>query len=256
MSSYQKGKEFEEFIHYVYSNLIKLNDSKARISKRTTLVGRSNSTSEFDIYYEFQHLNILHKVAIECKNHVNPVSVKEVRDFVYKVNDVGNVVGVMISKAGYQEGAKNVAHHDHIKLMTINDLPSFSQIVGMKISKLFLPDHDVIGAPFWIIMEKFEDFEVNGNYMTFPNNSEYNYKFLIPLFFSKVVAEKFNEVSFEGSGVVRGVNQMQLYALYNFSKLHNFGFIELLLEPEENRQALSFILHPEELKRKYYLGED
>lgn len=256
MKNHQKGVEFEGFIHYIYSRLLKLNDSKARISKRTTLTGRSNSTNEFDIYYEFYHLNILHKVAIECKNHSGPVSVKEVRDFVYKINDVGNIVGIMISKNGYQVGAKNVANHDHIKLMTIDELPSLIEIVSMQISKVFLPDQDVIGAPFWVIMESNNNQGVNGNYMTFPNESEYNYEFLIPLFFSKVVAENINDLAFKGEGVVRGVNQMQLWALYALSKEHNYGFIEILLEPEESRQALSFMLHPEELKRKYYLGEN
>ncbi|WP_157447739.1 restriction endonuclease [Bacillus thuringiensis] len=186
MNNYEKGREFENFVHYVYSNLIKLKNSDARISKRTTLRGRSGSTNEFDIYYEFFHLGILHKVAIECKNYSGRVPSKEVRDFVYKVNDVGNVVGIMISKNGYQMGAENIANHDYIKLLTIDELPSFTEIVSMQIRKVFLPEQNVIGEPFWTIMERGENNDINGNYMTLPNNGGEEYKFLIPLFFLKL----------------------------------------------------------------------
>ncbi|QQP80497.1 restriction endonuclease [Bacillus sp. TK-2] len=253
MNNYEKGREFENFVHYVYSNLIKLKNSDARISKRTTLRGRSGSTNEFDIYYEFFHLGILHKVAIECKNYSGRVPSKEVRDFVYKVNDVGNVVGIMISKNGYQMGAENIANHDYIKLLTIDELPSFTEIVSMQIRKVFLPEQNVIGEPFWTIMERGENNDINGNYMTLPNNGGEEYKFLIPLFFSKVVAEECNKSFYKGEGIVRGINQAQLYALCTFSEIHNYGFGKILFEPEENGQVAIICSTAENLKKSIFL---
>lgn len=256
MNNYQKGKRFEEFVHYVYSNLITLNNTNAQISKRTTLMGRSGSTSEFDIYYEFYHLNIKHKVAIECKNHKKPVSSKEVRDFIYKIKDIGNTIGVMISKNGYQTGAEQIANYDYIKLMTIDELPSFFEILSMQISDVFLPDQNVIGMPFWVIMNLTQDGDINGNYMTMPNDFNDESEFLIPLFFSKYVAEKYNEIYYNKRGSVRGVNQRQLNALYSFAELHNFEFVEILFEPDKEKQGIHFLLRKEDLKKKYILDKD
>lgn len=106
--------------------------------------------------------------------------------------------------------------------------------------------------PFWVIMELENHGNVTGNYMTLPNQFNNEYDFLIPLFFSKYVALEYSKFC-GADGCVRGVHQMQLRALYSFAKLHNYDFVEIVLEPDREKQGLAFLLRPEELKKKYIL---
>ena len=63
------GKRLENYAQYVYSQLLQLNDfDNTLVSKRVTIRGQSGATNEFDIYYQFSHLNVECKVAIECKD--------------------------------------------------------------------------------------------------------------------------------------------------------------------------------------------
>ncbi len=111
------------------------------------------SYCEFDVYYEFEHLNIKHRIAIECKDWSKPVTIGEIRDFSAKLDDLNNISGVMVSKSGYQAGAKQYAQEKGIQLMEEKDLPTFTDIVAGVIKKAFLPDKSVEGRPFWTLME-------------------------------------------------------------------------------------------------------
>lgn len=102
------------------------------------------------MYYQFIHLNVECRVAIECKEWSRPVSVKEVRDFVYKIHDVGmgNMIGLMISKCGYQDGSQKVADANGIKLLQSTDLPTISEILAASIKKVFYQAANALGTHF------------------------------------------------------------------------------------------------------------
>ena len=83
------GKSLEDYAQYVYSRLLELNDyENTLVSTKVTIKGQSGATNEFDVYYQFTHLNIECRVAIECKDWKNKVSIKEIRDFSTKLQDV------------------------------------------------------------------------------------------------------------------------------------------------------------------------
>ncbi|MFL0269195.1 hypothetical protein [Candidatus Clostridium radicumherbarum] len=50
------------------------------VSKITSIVGKNGTNNEFDVYYEFFHLSIRYRPAVECKDKRNPVSIGEVSD--------------------------------------------------------------------------------------------------------------------------------------------------------------------------------
>lgn len=215
------GKKLESYVQYVYGKLLELNDyDDAIVSTNVTIKGMSGSTNEFDVFYEFVHLNIECKVVIECKDWQQPVSVGEVRDFVAKINDVGigQFIGVMISKNGYQDGAQKYAEANGIKLLKENDLPSIPQLLAGIIKKAFLPTEKIIGEPFWTIMEC-DNENVTGTYMSIQERKDEVP--IIPLFYSKKIAELMLS-KYEDSNCycIRGVTQYQLRRLLS---LEEFG---------------------------------
>ncbi|MBD5528594.1 MAG: restriction endonuclease [Lachnospiraceae bacterium] len=210
------GASLESYTQYVYSRLLELNDYDGVIvSKNVTIKGKSGATNEFDVFYQFTHLNIECKVAIECKDWKSAVPVGQVRDFASKIEDVGmgQFLGVMVSKNGYQEGAETYAHSKGITLLTEKQLPSIPQLLAGIIQKAFLPNRNTIGQPFWTLMEV-SNGETTGTY--------YAPDLTVPLFYSKTIASKMlcnlpDAERFE----VRGVSQYQLKGF--IAQMKNFG---------------------------------
>ena len=113
----KKGAQFEDFVAYVYQSLLDINDCQSIVCKRAKVKGVDGLEGEIDVYYEFQHLNLTYKVAIECKDWNKPVTAKEVRDFYSKVERLSNVSAVIISTSGYQSDAVEWAKGRGIILM-------------------------------------------------------------------------------------------------------------------------------------------
>ena len=214
------GENLESYVQYVYSKLLELDDYEdVIVSRNVTIKGKSGATNEFDVFYQFQHLNIDCKVVIECKDWNTPVPVGVVRDFVAKLEDIGmgQVIGVMISKSGYQDGALKYAETSGIKVLTGEDLPSISQIVAGIIKKAFLPSKRCVGEPFWTIMEC-NNGDVSGSYYSINING--NHRPTIPLFFSEKMAKFFLSYAKDADYYcVRGVTQYQLKGLLALEKL-------------------------------------
>ena len=199
------GKELENYVQFVYQKLLDFMDEGAMVSSNVSVIGKSGVKHEFDVYYEFQHLNMRHRIAIECKDWNTPVSKGEVGEFLSKLNDLNNISGMMVAKSGYQEGAKQFAESNGIHLMETKDLPSLGEIVAGVIKEAFLPDEATQGAPFWTLME-IQSGEITGTYFSLPEG-----KPIVPFFYSKVIAEKMREKLLDAENwVVRGVSQYQL----------------------------------------------
>ena len=111
------GKELENYVQFVYQKLLDFMDEGAMVSSNVSVIGKSGVKHEFDVYYEFQHLNMRHRIAIECKDWNTPVSKGEVGEFLSKLNDLNNISVMMVAKSGYQEGAKQFAESNGIHLM-------------------------------------------------------------------------------------------------------------------------------------------
>src|ERR1700735_3323585 len=60
-------------------------------------------------------------IAIECKDHSEPVDVEDVGAFVAKVEDIGANRGVMVAAKGYTSAAKTLADSKGIDLLRVLD---------------------------------------------------------------------------------------------------------------------------------------
>lgn len=117
MSLHSDAIRYEEIIKALYQALM-LNDGydNVNVQHNITLKGKSGATSQFDIFWEFKIAGIRHRVAIECKNYNRSVGVDDVREFACKLQDVGNLIGIMVTRKGYQEGAIKTAKASGIYL--------------------------------------------------------------------------------------------------------------------------------------------
>jgi len=252
-STINKGLTFESFVHEVYSAILRLEDKNVLISKNVTILGKSGASHQFDVYYEFTRANVKHRVAIECKNHSRPVDKGKVSEFKGKIIDIENLMGIMISASGYQSGADKYADGTGILLMTLDDLPSFTQVVAMQFKRAFLHESSVIGQPFWAIMEVDKTGEITGTYYSLKDDKV---KMRIPLFYSKSHAERYCYAIPTKNYTVRGLNQDQLKVLLSITKYQGVGFLIIPLPPnEENGQVLSYVMSHEEIMKEYIISD-
>lgn len=165
----KNGASFEGYVHYVYETLLNLKGERVQVSRRTRFRLASGESYEIDIYYEFYHVNVRHRVAIECKNWSAPVDQGRVLEFHQKIKNIGDdIVGVIISASGYQAGALAVARRHGILALSATDLPQLNHVVAARIKTALLPEVNCVGEPFWYIAEvSKEDFEGTGNYYAF-----------------------------------------------------------------------------------------
>ena len=241
----KKGAAFEDFVAYVYQSLLDINDYPSIVSKRVKVRGLDGTEGEIDVYYEFEHLDMTYRVAIECKDWKTPITVNQVRDFYAKIERISNVAGVMIATNGYQTGAKDFAEKRGILLLNENDLPAFNVLLGRKIGHIFLPDEKSVGEPFWTIMG-LRDGKVDGTYINLFGEN------MIPLFISKKMAEALlSTLPDRDEWCVRGLTRRQFKALLDMADLNKweFGYSPV---PIENNQ-IQFICIGRDILREHYV---
>lgn len=245
-----KGKLLEDYIHFVYSSLLKIEEKRAVITKGVVIIGNDGQKNQFDVYYEFTKAGVPHRVAIECKNHNRRIERKEVHDFACKLDSVAPMQGVMIPPSGFQEGAILAAKNKGIILLEDDDLPKFTYILSKQIEFIFFPDDNAVGEPFWSLMLLNEEGMNTGNYVSFIDK---NNRKLIPIFISKRTAEVFRKKHYyHVNCATRGIRQAQLMGLIEFMKLQKFNCI--LSTSTIDQLEFDFnIITTEQMKRDYLI---
>lgn len=102
------GLELESYVKYVYENILNLKGENIIVSQNTIIFGNTGAKHEIDVFYQFTKADIIHKVAIECKDTGDPVPKGKVQEFFAKIEDIPNIIGVMISKNGYLKWCENI----------------------------------------------------------------------------------------------------------------------------------------------------
>jgi Restriction endonuclease. len=232
------GKNYEELLHYVYTQLSFLSGKDIKVQKNVKIEGKSGEKHQIDVYYEFKMNNMIHKVAIECKDYKSKVPKEKVEAFISVLNDIGGCRGIIASRAGFQSGAINFAKFNDIDLVTGGELPLLCKVIANKL-ELVLPDKDVIGQPFWTIMEE-ESGKLTGTYICVGENKT------IGLFMTKKAAL---EVAEKSGGVVRGISQKHLKIVIEYAKK---GWIKIAVFLLFKEQMIQFE-KPEDIEELFYV---
>lgn len=115
-----KNTEYEKFTQDIYQTLI--NEEGLTISVLHNLRLQGIATKhQIDVYWEYMIAGVNNKVAIECKNYNREISIGKVRDFHSVLSDIVNINGIMVTKIGYQKGAKEFAEKYGIKLIILRE---------------------------------------------------------------------------------------------------------------------------------------
>ncbi|WP_238654439.1 restriction endonuclease [Paenibacillus piscarius] len=238
----EKGKTFEELVQYVYQSLLFLEGQDIQVTRDKVIIGKSSTPHQIDAFYEFDLVGIRHRVAIECKNHTRAITKGHVQEFYGKLTDLDNCIGIMVSSSGFQQGAKTIADHYGIELISSGELPLLGKVVAAKIG-VILPNEKVLGQPFWTLMEEREG-QITGTYVVLPHEKDKGFY----LFTSKKTAEILSNDA--GGVVVRGVSQLHLKVLLSFAEFHKLKFMFFPYD-----EKLIFKLTNEEVK-EHFLYKD
>lgn len=76
---------------------------------------------QIDVYAEFEALNTLIKVIVECKKHKNRIKRETVQVLYDKLRTTGSHKGIIFSTSGFQSGAYKYAREHGIALITVID---------------------------------------------------------------------------------------------------------------------------------------
>lgn len=180
------GNSLESYVQHVYQSLLNLRDEGVLVSKKAKLRGKSGAMHEVDVFYEFVRAGIRHRVAVECKDLSRPVEKGDITEFHGKVQDIGGINALVVSRSGYQKGARLYAKHWDILLLDSGELPTLNILLASRLEAVALPDETYVGEPFWTIME-LRDGRVTGSY--FCHVTEDGSR-RIPLTFSKPHAQQ------------------------------------------------------------------
>lgn len=253
MNSSKKGKLFEDYVAFIYEQLLLQDNIDVR--KDVTLEKDGNK-HQIDIYYEFKKADIIHRVAIECKNWEKPVDKKELASFESYINDLRNVVGVVVAKNGFTNGAYEYAKTKELILKTPDDLPNFIQGIGLNLQKVYIPNPDEYAEPFYTLLCTDNKENWTGEYYI----EEYkNGIKTIPLFISKKHGMEYLKLRKEKNIAVRPLKRGHINFIVDLSLkglggLENLSFSLIVLPFVSEKQPMCIAMAAKDFKNEYLLN--
>jgi hypothetical protein len=114
------SREYEKLTQEIYQDLLKNEGLTVDVKHNIKLQGKATE-HQIDVFWEYTFAGVKHRVAIECKNYNKELSIGTVRDFHSVLTDIGNIHGVIVTKIGFQKGAKKFAEHYGLNLIIIRE---------------------------------------------------------------------------------------------------------------------------------------
>jgi hypothetical protein len=239
----------------VYQTLLNLRGDRVQVARRAIFKVISGESYEIDVYYEFERVGVRHRVAIECKDWKAPVDQGRVLEFHQKIKNIGdNIVGVLVSRAGYQSGALSVAKRHGILALSGNDVPSIGAILSNQITAALLPERHCIGEPFWYLAELCPDdpSQGTGSYYSFEESAPVR----IPLFISKRHAAAYLEGLPDSDAFgVFGMPQYKLRALLGMVREKDLRFGIVCAQPKLGDPLVIVPMDSESMKSEFLFEE-
>jgi Restriction endonuclease len=162
MMSKNTGKQYESLTQRMFQAILEQDGVRnVSVQQDVELEGRT-ATHQIDVFWEFEQAGIRHQVVVQCKDWNAKVKQEQVFSLYAVLNDLpGQPRGVVVSKAGFQNGAREyaVAHGIilyELRAPTDADWEGFIQEIHIELQMLAPVVHDfklLLDEP-WTAAEK------------------------------------------------------------------------------------------------------
>lgn len=110
------GRAYEALTEQVFLRLLAQSNVCVKVERDVVLAGKSTS-HQIDVTFEFVMGTTSYRTIVQCKDWASAVKQEQVLAFHDVLGDIpGQPRGIMVSRSGFQEGARNVAAHHGIQL--------------------------------------------------------------------------------------------------------------------------------------------
>ena len=221
---------------------------RPRIAENVTISGKLKEHT-MDIYLEFIQMNNLERTVIKIIEGTE-VTEKDMWEFASILKDLHFFAkGLVYYDDRVSNGAKKVAELAKIDLKKF-DLFDEIRKSALSAIKVMLPDEEVIGDPFWVVMETEKN---NGE-----NTGSYEMADSILLFLSKRQAINYCS-KLKKSAKVFGISQNHLRVLVGLQEKGmspDFGIVLPEFEQLQENSILYYQIPHKSLKRFYLRGDN
>jgi hypothetical protein len=115
------GEPYEALTEQVFARLLAQGNVCAKIERDVVLLGKSTK-HQIDVTFEFVAGPTSYRTLVQCKDWGSAVKQEQVLAFHGVLSDIaGQPRGIMVSRSGFQEGARSVAEHHGIKLYELRE---------------------------------------------------------------------------------------------------------------------------------------
>lgn len=126
-----QNTEYERFTQETYRQLSQATKvNTIDVKHNVKLEGKSGQKHQIDVYWEYIKNGETFRVAIECKNYSRRILLEKVCAFKGVLDDLEGLSGIMVSKVGFQKGAKKYAQVYGIALKELRTPRYGETIIG------------------------------------------------------------------------------------------------------------------------------
>jgi hypothetical protein len=130
-NAYSLGFQFEDTVEAILK-------AKGYATQRRLILDGKNGKSEIDILAIKKFKGKEKKMAVECKNHKNSVPVKDVRDFISKLKDIGIPKGLFVAYSNFSSEAESWGENYGLDLWNGDEV--FEKFYELNVGRLNVGD--------------------------------------------------------------------------------------------------------------------
>jgi len=121
MTTKNTGKPYEALTEAVFTRLL-AQQKLVDLARDTKIAGKSGTSHQIDVSFSFDVAGTRYLTIIQCKDWASAVKQEQVLAFHGVLGDIaGQPRGIMVSRSGFQEGARTFADHHGIQLYELRE---------------------------------------------------------------------------------------------------------------------------------------